>query len=321
MATETILDVTQIEPRLKHPTIFDHYDKLAEGEGFIIDNDHDPKPLYYQLIGERGNNFSWTYLEQGPTRWKVRITRNNAATRSETVGQIAAKDIRYKDVFQRYGIDFCCGGRRSVDEACAAQGINPAEVHNALKEAEQKPAQASQDFNKWELDFLVDYIINVHHRYVKDNVEIIYGLAHKVANRHGDKNPELKGLAEGCNDFLQDLMNHMAKEEQILFPAIKEVVARKKDTTYSGRTQTGFISQPIMMMMREHDISGEDLAYFRKITNDYTLPAGACNSYTYLYEKMKEFEADLQQHIHLENNILFPKALALDKESSALSQA
>ncbi len=314
MITAAALDVTKIEPKLKHPTIFQHFDELEPGEGFVIENDHDPKPLYYQLLGERGNIFTWEYLKSGPQWWEVRIAKRPETAAGETVGEIAAKDIRKAEIFKQKGIDFCCGGNKTLKEASEEAGITEDELKTALDTVENKPLAPSQDYNKWELDFLADYIVNTHHRYVKENAETIYGLAVKVAQHHADNHPELNRLAQSVHHFLQDLLDHTVKEEKILFPAIKEGVAKKKDPSYNLSTQPGFIKQPIMMMEREHEIAGEDLTYFRKLTNNYTLPADACNSYNYLFEKMKEFEDDLHQHIHLENNILFPKALELDKE-------
>jgi len=314
MITAATLDVTKIEPKLKHPTIFKHFDELEPGEGFVIENDHDPKPLYYQLLGERGNIFTWEYLASGPQWWEVRIAKRPETTNGETVGEIAAKDIRKAEIFKEKGIDFCCGGNKTLREASKEAGITEEELKSALDQVESRPLAPSQDYNKWELDFLADYIVNTHHRYVKENAETIYGLAVKVAQHHSDNHPELNRLAQSVHHFLQDLLNHTVKEEKILFPAIKEGVAKRKDPSYNSLTPPGFIKQPIMMMQKEHEIAGDDLTYFRKLTNDYTLPADACNSYNYLFEKMKEFEDDLHQHIHLENNILFPKALELDKE-------
>lgn len=314
MITAEVLNVSLIEPKLKHPTIFKHFDELEPGEGFMIDNDHDPKPLYYQLLGERGNIFTWEYLEEGPQRWKVRIAKRPETAAGETVGEIAAKDIRKAEIFKEKGIDFCCGGNKTLKEASEEAGITEEELKTALDTVENRPLSASQDYNKWELDFLADYIVNTHHRYVKENAETIYGLAVKVAQHHAERHPELNRFAQSVHHFLQDLLNHTVKEEKVLFPAIKEGVAKKKDPSHESSVQPGFIKQPIMMMQKEHEIAGDDLTYFRKLTNNYTLPADACNSYNYLFEKMKEFEDDLHQHIHLENNILFPKALELDKE-------
>lgn len=307
MISAAFLDVTKIEPKLKHPTIFRHFDELGAGESFVIENDHDPKPLYYQLLGERGNIFTWDYLQEGPQWWKVKIAKRNKDQHDETVGEIAAKDIRKAEVFKRMGIDFCCGGNKTLKEVSLEAGVNEEALKYALQSVEKNTLPPSIDYNKWDPGFLADYIVNTHHRYVKDNAELIYNLAAKVAQHHGENHPELISLVQKLALFFQDLLTHLGKEESVLFPAIKEAV--------SAGGNKDFIRQPIIMMQREHALSGEDLTYFRKITDNYRLPEDACNSYRYLFEKMKEFEDDLHQHIHLENNILFPKALKLAEAS------
>lgn len=311
MITLQTLDVTKIEPRLKHPTIFKHFDALEPGEHFVIENDHDPKPLYYELLGERGNIFTWEYLEKGPEWFVVKIAKRASGGQDETVGAIAAKDIRKAEILKERGIDFCCGGNKTLKEASEEAGISELELKAALDAADKTPVSPSQDFDKWELDFLTDYIVNTHHRYVKNAVNTLNGMAVKVAQRHGDHHPELKRLAQHLDHFLEDLLTHLEKEEKVLFPAIKEAVARNRDASFEGTIPPGFIKQPVMLMQKEHEIAGEDLAFFRKLTGNYSLPEDACNSYAYLFEKIKEFESDLQQHIHLENNILFPKAVKL----------
>ncbi len=312
MSTIQTLDVTQIPPRLKHPTIFQHFDALNAGEAFLILNDHDPKPLYYQLLGERGNIFTWDYLEVGPQWWQVKIAKKPAAAPSDTVGAIAAKDLRKAEVFKKMGIDFCCGGNKTIQEAAAEVGVAEVDVKAALEAVENQTQKASQDFNSWEIDFLTDYIVQAHHRYVKDASAIIDQLADKVAQHHGTNHPELFELSQKTHAFLSDMNSHMLKEEKILFPQIKLLVQKKRDHQ-NVTVSDGLISAAIKMMITEHEVSGEDLKFFRKLTNEYSLPTDACNSYAYLFDKMKEFESDLLLHIHLENNILFPKALALEQ--------
>lgn len=311
MITIDTLDVTQIEPRLKHPTIFEHFDALNPGESFIIHNDHDPKPLYYQLLGERGAIFSWEYLEQGPQTWLVKIAKNKAddAGAVETVGSIAAKDYRKAEVFKKLGIDFCCGGEKSLKDASEEVGISEEQLKAELEKADTITTSASQDYNKWKLDFLADFIENTHHEYIRENATVIIGLADKVAQAHGSQHAELWSLAQRVKGLFDDLLDHIEKEEKTLFPAIKELVSIQKSGLPSPTENK--IGSIIKTMHEEHDHAGDDLKYLRKITDDYTLPAEACNSYTYLFEKLKEFENDLFKHIHLENNILFPKAIAL----------
>src|SRR5690606_37332541 len=304
-----VLDVTQIEPRLKHPTIFEHFDALEQGESFIIHNDHDPRPLYYQLLGERGNIFTWEYLESGPQTWQVQIAKP-AAEAEETVGEIAAKDMRKAEVFKKLGIDFCCGGKKTVKEAVAEAGLTEAQVKEELERSEAASGgSVTHDFDSWDLGFLADYIYNVHHKYIRESGPVIEQLVEKVASRHGAAHPELIGLAKGVKELMAELYSHVQKEERVLFPAIKALEGSR------DAAQTAFgIEGPVHMMEAEHDSTGDELKALRKLTNDYALPADACNSYTYLFDKIKEFENDLFQHIHLENNILFPKALKLEKE-------
>ncbi|HLW50357.1 MAG TPA: iron-sulfur cluster repair di-iron protein [Sphingobacteriaceae bacterium] len=310
MIKTDILDVTRIEPRLKHPTIFSHFDALEAGEAFTISNDHDPRPLYYQLLGERGNIFTWEYLESGPQRWQVRIAKNGK--REETVGEIAAKDIRKADAFKKLGIDFCCGGRKTVSEALAEAGISREQYEAELeKVANRQIGGVAHNFDSWGLGFLSDYIFNVHHQYIRENGPILEQLAEKVAHRHGGQHPELNDLVGVVQNLMAELYSHIQKEEQILFPLIKQFEQQ------GAKPQMG-VDGPIARMEAEHEDAGNELRTLRKLTSDYTLPIGACNSYTYLFQKLEEFESDLFQHIHLENNILFPKAIEMEKAMMAV---
>ncbi len=313
MIRTALLDVTRIEPRLKHPTIFEHFDALDQGEDFVILNDHDPKPLYYQLLGERGNYFTWEYLEAGPQWWRVRIAKPDGAATGETVGEIAAKDIRKAEAMRKLGIDFCCGGKKTLKEAALAVGLDEQQVKARLEEAASSSSGAAAvalDFDKWDLGFLADYIYNVHHRYVREQGPIIEQLADKVAMRHGFEHHELMELAEGMHAFMAELYSHLAHEEEDLFPVVKRLGSGAE-----GRSQ--HIAEVVRHMEDEHESAGEELRRFRALTKDYRLPANACNSYTYLFDKIKAFENDLFQHIHLENNILFPKVVKLEKERLA----
>ncbi len=306
------LNVTLIQPRLKHSTIFQHFDALKGGEAFQILNDHDPKPLYYQLIAERGNVFSWTYLEKGPVWWKVHIKKNDVAN-GETVGQIAAKDLRKADVFKKYGIDFCCGGKKSLKQVCEEKGLDHAAVEAELENTTQS-TQPVENYDRWDADFLADYIFNKHHKYYYEEAPVIADLLTKVVNRHGQHYPELQQVYSLYETLATELNDHFAKEEKVLFPFIKGLVQAKKSGNVD-ELQTRFsVQQPIQMMEADHDAAGEILSQISDVTNGFSAPDGACNSYEFLYRKLKALEDDLHQHIHLENNILFPKALALEKE-------
>jgi len=311
-----ILDVTVIEPRLKHPAIFERFDALPAGEAFIINNDHDPKPLYYQLLAERGQIFTWDYLEKGPETWQVKIAKKTNAENAETIGEIVAKDYRKAQVFKNMGIDFCCGGKKTIAEVCEKKGIDPEEVERQLAAVKGDVANSETDFLKWDIGFLSDYIVNTHHQYVKDNTTFILELAQKVARVHGDRHPELIRVAELFSGVGKDLTLHMVKEEKILFPFIKELAHRHKVGGKVPAADFGKVSVPIQVMDSEHEQVGGDFETIRGLTSDYQLPADACTSYTILFKKLEEYENDLHRHVHLESNILFPKAIQLEKELS-----
>lgn len=308
---EYILDVTLLEPRQKHPTIFSRFDALPPGETLIIHNDHDPKPLYYQLVGERGNSFTWEYLEQGPEWWKVSITKRLPGETEETLGQIAAKDLRKAEVFKKYGLDFCCGGKKTVKEACAEKGLDVTRVEQELQQAGKNPVSRALPYGEWSLDFLADYIVNTHHTYVTKTLPDLLAYADKVSKVHGGHHPELIAIKDLLDEINAELTVHMVKEERVLFPFIKKLVASDKELQSE---LAGNIQSPIKMMEMEHEMVGKNLEQIRALSKNYTLPEDACASYSLLYRKLEEFEEDLHLHVHLENNILFPKAIELEKK-------
>lgn len=314
MTTENILNVTLLEPRQKHPTIFIRFDELNEGESLTIHNDHDPKPLYYQLLGERGNIFNWEYLEEGPIWWKVKISKKISGEKDETLGEIATKDLRKAQIFKKYGLDFCCGGKKTVKEACAEKGLDVAKVEQELQQADKlESANRPLPYDEWSLDFLADYIVNTHHSYIKKNLPDIRAYAEKVMRVHGKEHPELNRIHELVEATANEILSHMVKEENVLFPFIRALV--NKQNTNQGMQPVGFgsVKNPINMMEHEHVIVGEYLQEARNLANNYQLPAGACASYGMLYRLLDEFEDDLHLHIHLENNILFKKAIQLEQ--------
>jgi regulator of cell morphogenesis and NO signaling len=314
-AKENILNVTEIEPKLKHPTIFVRFDELKAGESLTIHNDHDPKPLYYQLLGERGNIFTWEYLEQGPNLWRIKISKRAEETQEETLGEIVAKDLRKAEVFKKYGLDFCCGGKKTVKEACAEKGLDVTKVEQELQNSDKTVSTARPlPYNDWNLDFLADYIVNTHHSYVKKTIPDVRSYAEKVAKVHGAHHPELLQINKLAQEVCDEMSAHMVKEETVLFPYVKQLVVSKNSG--NGKVKFGnleTVETPINMMEMEHEVVGNNMDKIREISNNYALPEDACGSYAYLFKTLDEFENDLHIHVHLENNILFPKALELEK--------
>jgi regulator of cell morphogenesis and NO signaling len=309
-----ILNVTQLEASMKHPTIFARFDELDEGETLTIHNDHDPKPLYYQLLGERGNVFKWEYTEQGPVWWKVNITRRAAQEHDETIGQIAAKDLKKAEVFKKYGLDFCCGGKKTVKEACAEKGLDVVKIEKELQQSNQAPVLQFLPYNEWKPGFLADYIVNVHHAYIRKNLPEIRGYALKVLKAHGKEHPELAEIQQLVEEVYEELSTHMVKEEKILFPYIKDIETAGNQSQLYQSAHFGTVRNPINMMEMEHEVVGKAMQKIRTLSKGFTLPEDGCSSYNLLYKMLEAFEADLYLHIHLENNILFPEALEREKQ-------
>lgn len=316
LTEENILNVTLLEPRQKHPTIFVRFDALEEGENLIIHNDHDPKPLYYQLLGERGNIFIWEYLEEGPEWWKVRITKRISSEKDATLGELVAKDLRKAAIFKKYGLDFCCGGKKTVKEACAAKGIDVTVIEKELQETDRVSDSRPLPYNEWKPGFLADYIVNTHHTYVNKTLPDLLFYGNKVSKVHGTHHPELIEINKLIKDINSELTSHMVKEEQVLFPYIKELEINFEARSSLSQPGFGTVKNPINMMEMEHELVGGMFEVIKKLTSNYTLPFDACASYSLLFRMLEEFENDLNLHIHLENNILFPKAIQMEKELS-----
>lgn len=314
MGTINIIDVTLIEPRLKHPTIFENFDALGHGQAFIIHNDHDPKPLYYQLLGERGNIFNWEYLEEGPDYWKVKIAKLSPGDKESTIGELVTKDYRRAEVFKKYGLDFCCGGKKTLLQVCTAKRLDIVQIEKELSELDHVSVLPSEDYGNWDISFLADYILNTHHKYVKHAIPVIYEYTQKVAKVHGEEHPETIAIAEKYLMIVDELNRHMCKEEDVLFPYIKHLSVANNNRMKVEPSPFGTVENPINMMEHEHDIVGNMIGQIRELSNNYTPPADACTTYKLCYSKLREFEEDLHKHIHLENNILFPKAIKLEKE-------
>lgn len=233
----------------------------------------------------------------------------------ETIGEIVTRDYRKAQAFKKLEIDFCCGGKKTLAEVSAQKGISIQKIKEELELVENSEASSGElDFDKLPIDFLSDYVINTHHEYCRENIPFITELAQKVARVHGESHPELTKVRELFEGVGSDLSQHMMKEERIVFPYVKELVSVKKLGGNLTEKPFGNVSNPIRAMDLEHEQAGKDLAEIRAITSNYVLPTDACNSYIILYKKLEEFEDDLHKHVHLESNIIFPKAIKLEIE-------
>ncbi len=231
------------------------------------------------------------------------------------IGDIVSSKPKAASVFRKLNIDYCCGGKVSLALACEKQGVDPEDVLGQINAINDNPSTPDLKFDSFEIDFLMDYIENVHHKYLYENLPEVEFYVNKVFGKHKDKYAYLTELAKLFLDLEGELMEHLPKEENILFPYSKQLLNAKKAGVAPEIPPFGQFSNPIRMMLNEHENAGEVLMRMREITNDYTAPEDACNSHLVMLDKLKELDADLIQHIHLENNILFPKIELLESES------
>lgn len=230
------------------------------------------------------------------------------------IGEVVAQDYRTASVFKKYGIDFCCQGNRNLLEACTRKSIDPELVIQDLEAVVSEHADNSTDYKSWPLDLLADYIEKKHHRYVETKILEIKPYLDKICRVHGEHHPELFDIREQFYASAGELAAHMKKEEFILFPFVRKMVKARHDGSKVTSPQFGTVQNPVEMMMEEHSTEGDRFSKIDELSSHYTPPADACNTYRVTYALLKEFEQDLHMHIHLENNILFPKAIALEKE-------
>jgi regulator of cell morphogenesis and NO signaling len=237
-------------------------------------------------------------------------------TTTQTVREIALEQPSSIRVFEQYGIDYCCGGRKPLAEACTARDIQVGAVIAALEAAAQCPASNAEDWSKASLEGLSRHIVATHHAYVKRELPRLAILAQKVVARHGATRVELPVIQSKLSQLDEELSPHLAKEELVLFPHIAKLERAINDGGSKPQGCFGTVANPIAMMTQEHDAAGTLLAEIRDLSHNFIPPEGACPTYHAFYDGLDEFEQDLHQHIHLENNILFPRAIDLERASA-----
>ncbi len=228
-----------------------------------------------------------------------------------SVGEIVAADFRTAAVFERFGIDFCCGGRRSLGDACRTAAADPDAVAQAL-DALGPTFETEDDVTRWPLPRLIDFIVSTHHAYVRSSMPTIARYLTKLQEVHGSRHPELSRVAAYFDQVRGDLDQHMLKEEQVLFPYVRDLADRSDSC---GRTQSPFgtVENPIRMMEREHREAADALRVIRELTRGYTAPEDGCTTYAICMAELQRFERDLHRHVHLENNVLFPAAVEIEQ--------
>lgn len=234
----------------------------------------------------------------------------------KSVGEWVAADYRAAAVFDKYGIDFCCGGQKPVAQACAEKGIDPEVVVQEVEHVTETPGIAEQ-YDQWALDFLADYIVNQFHAYTKGKLPQISEYVETIAHVHGESHPETRTIAALWHEVKGELAKHMQKEELLLFPYIKRLARSEAEGGPVTPPPFGSARELIETMEAEHDDTGNALGEIERLSGNYTPPEEACPTYRTLYAYLNEFDAATKKHVHLENNILFPKAILLEEQLRA----
>ena len=231
-----------------------------------------------------------------------------------TIAEMVVADYRKAEVFRQYGIDYCCGGKKPLEEVCLKKNIDPAAVWQALQNLDKQAENLEETWTDMPLQGLTAHIVGTHHQYVLQALPMLNELTTKVARVHGERHPELIEIARHFFNISQELQMHMQKEENILFPFIEKMAAAWQEERPLPPAMFGSVSNPIHMMESEHESAGNEMEIIRQLSDHFTPPAEACTSYRVLFAKLEEFERDLHRHVHLENNILFPHALQLEQQ-------
>lgn len=235
-------------------------------------------------------------------------------TSERTLREIVSENFASASVLEKYGLDFCCNGGTTLTEACSRKGLDVATIASELATVEAD--EASPRHIQWELPFLIDYIVNNHHAYVRAQIPLIGLHLSKVERAHGERHPEVYEVAEIFRSESEAFEDHMAKEEQILFPFMKVLYRAHRDGGQLQSPPFGSVAGPIGMMLDEHEQTGDAMARIRGLLADYTPPVDACTTMRLLYKELDAFERDLHKHVFLENAILFPKAIRLEEEAA-----
>ncbi len=235
-------------------------------------------------------------------------------TADKTIGSIVADDYRAASVLTAHGIDFCCRGGRTIEEVCRKNNLDPAELTREIMEAVSRDADVGEEYKNWTMTKLTEHIEQVHHRYVEAQIAVLKFYLSKLCKVHGDHHPELFEIAREFEECSEAMTVHMKKEELILFPFVRRMEKAKAEGAALPAAQFGSVNNPVEMMKEDHDAEGERFRRIEKLSNGYQNPPDGCATYSTAMNMLREFEQDLHMHIHLENNILFPRAIAFEEQ-------
>jgi regulator of cell morphogenesis and NO signaling len=232
-----------------------------------------------------------------------------------TLSQIVTQNLKAAEILESHNIDFCCGGDKTLGEACQEQNIAVDTLKKELEEAKEGADSESTMIKNMNASELSEYIVKRHHSYVRESIPKLKNYLEKIWEVHGKNHPELFKVKEDFSKASEALTDHMNNEEQVLFPVIHEMVKAKNENTKINAPWFGILENPINQMKEEHLNEGERFDNLAEITDNFKVPEDGCNTYVLTYNQLSEFVSDLHKHIHLENNIIFPEAIKLEKET------
>ena len=262
----------------------------------ILTVDHDPQPLYYELKAKYPKCFSWDYIEEGPKVWRVLITRQ-LTLNNRKVADLLSENIGLANIFTQFGVDFCCQGNITLEEACRRQKIDIDIVLSAIGNAANNNTGWQPHFELWSGRLLIHYLVENHHAWEKQAMAELRELLAKVVAHHGKKFPALYRVRELFSRLQHVLLTHFTEEEEELFQLILE------------GSKSADLLKSLELMKSEHTDVAAMLSDLSLLTNNFQPPSGACDSYRLLFHKLKTLKADIQQLIYIENNVLAPKAV------------
>lgn len=232
-------------------------------------------------------------------------------TKDTKLGDIVAQNMSYAETLYQYNLDFCCGGTRSLGEACKNAKVELEELLTVLHETENEKVSTALQFKAWSTELLIDYILKFHHYYIRTEGPKTLELLQTVCSVHATTHSNLLKVKELFTASINDLFNHLIKEEQILFPFIYEIEQAYATGVILPEFHCGSIENPIRVMEEEHSGEGERFRAIEKLTDGYTTPSSGCDSYKLVMKRLRDFQQNLHIHIHVENNILFPRAIKM----------
>jgi regulator of cell morphogenesis and NO signaling len=233
-------------------------------------------------------------------------------TMKRTLRELVSENLHTADVFEKYGLDYCCGGTQTLEDACRTGNVT---VNEVILELNSLPENSSAErYYLWDLGFLADYIVNNHHSYVRSSIPSLREYLDKIVEVHGKHHPELLHVRKLFVQLVSELEHHLLKEEVMLFPYIKALVDTKLRGEHPPRAAFGAVTNPIHILMNDHDVAGDILHEIRETLDDFNPPPDACTTMNLTYQKLEEFERDLHMHVFLENSVLFPRTLKTENE-------